>query len=114
FGFVTTFPHCPRCKKASSEKGRKTYQSTPKTCDACGHVYIPADTYSSKPDEFDVAHLKQTLTPAHYELLCAARNKRHAHKDDPRAELLAARSNPDRRTTNSLVSRLWRRLTHRS
>jgi hypothetical protein len=67
FGQLTTFPHCPRCKK---DHGRWTDRSpTPAICTACGHAYIPAETYKSEP--FDLADdlLETWLEPDAYRAL---------------------------------------------
>jgi hypothetical protein len=43
-GFITTFAHCPRCKQGCGFEWRKA-SHRPRHCTACGHTFIPADTF---------------------------------------------------------------------
>jgi hypothetical protein len=69
FGYLTTFPHCPRCKKGHG--GRWTEHSPkPTNCTACGHSYVPADTYKSEPFDLGDDLLESWLDPQAYRALC--------------------------------------------
>jgi hypothetical protein len=49
FGWITTFPHCPRCKaEAPVKRWQNPYSETPLDCPVCGNKFSPAVTYSQE------------------------------------------------------------------
>ena len=48
-GWITIFPHCPRCKSESPlPRWQESYPQEPIDCPVCGTTYSPAETYSSE------------------------------------------------------------------
>ena len=117
FGTLTTFPHCPRCKKAHGQEWVKEYSKKPTRCRACGNVYVPAETASRKEDSYSSEDLKDQLPPEEYERLRAEWERRH--QSDPPSfieKLLSGKANiaeelmkeaAHRPPRKSLLSRLW-------
>ena len=105
-GFLTTFPHCPRCKKGSGERWTERSKKA-KACSACGNVYVPADTYKSEPFEVDEKdYVENWLTPAEYAALREEWKRRHAADAPDNAEQLLHRIGADEPQKRSLVARL--------
>jgi len=82
FGFETTFPHCPRCKRATGETWYgESNQMT--TCKTCGQQFIPAATASSEECNFELSDLKERLSAEEYAAVSKAWQERHASEPDP-------------------------------
>jgi hypothetical protein len=84
FGFLTTFPHCPRCKRPSGERWSRHYSRKPKTCPACGQRYVPAETAKSELEdqkEEEAEDLQKVLAADEFGALRAEWLAHHA--DDP-------------------------------
>lgn len=69
-GWYTIFPHCPRCK-ANAPVGRwkESYPTTPHTCRACDHTFVPNEHHSSERDDvdWDAQSLEKQLGETGYE-----------------------------------------------
>ncbi|MGD9647232.1 MAG: hypothetical protein AB7U73_16085 [Pirellulales bacterium] len=61
FGYYTVFPHCPQCKaEACIERWQRRYPAQ-HVCHACGTQYSPAETASSKRDDYAAPDLRDVL-----------------------------------------------------
>ena len=74
FGYYTVFAHCPRCMRLAG-KGWDKASPDPTTCDACGHVFVPADTASESKDVEPAAILNEDS--AEYQALRGEWKLRH-------------------------------------
>jgi Zn ribbon nucleic-acid-binding protein len=54
FGFYTIFPHCPRCKaEAQVARWQRKYPAELLECRVCGMRFSPAETASSRRDDYE-------------------------------------------------------------
>jgi hypothetical protein len=68
-GWLTTFPHCPKCKVMTDvEPWKQPYPKTPYACKVCQYIYIPNDHCSSERYDFerDKDSLAQLFTASEY------------------------------------------------
>src|SRR5262249_22204504 len=109
FGFITTFAHCPRCRKEGGKRWvEKTRMSEREKCSACGYVYAPAEMCKDERDNFDVDTdwLERTLPPAEYATLREQWLQRHANDTPDNVTMTLRELNA--RSERSLLARLRR------